>query len=186
VPQNSAVAWTISPRDTSGCSNHGAEIPWWVIGPGVDVVAADLAEGDLQGAAPAAPWCGGEDGAAVGEHRGRGARAGEGARKVSIASGPVMVGRARLARARREWSSNRLRISASVPSARCQWVVSACQSSLGWAAVSLFQADRGRLWGWGTMKPRRARMRQIVDRAGTFVTSGSRARCSAMVAAPAS
>src|ERR1700757_4038263 len=86
-------------------------------------------------------------------------------RKVCITSGPVMVGRARLARARREWSSSRLRISAWVPSARCQWVASACQSSLGWSATKRFQAERGRLWGWGVTNPRLCRMRQIVDTA---------------------
>jgi malic enzyme len=48
----------------------------WVIRAGVDVVDAELAENDLQGGAPAASWCGGEDGAVVGEHRGRGAPAG--------------------------------------------------------------------------------------------------------------
>ncbi len=94
--------------------------------------------------------------------------------KVSVTSGPVTVGRAWLASAVLEWSSRRLRISASVPSASCQWVTSACQSSLGWVAVKRFQADRGRLWGWGTTKPRRVRMRQIVHTAGTLGTSASR------------
>ena len=39
-----------------------------------------------------------------------------------------------LARQKREWSSSQLQISASLPSASGQWVMSVCQRSLGWAA----------------------------------------------------
>jgi hypothetical protein len=65
-------------------------------------------------------------------------------------------------------------------------VTSACQHSLGRSAQKRFHEERGRFCGWGTTNPRRLRMRQIVEVAGTLVTAGSRARCSAMVAAPAS
>jgi len=68
-------------------------------------------------------------------------------RKVSTTSGPVMVARAALAMARREWSSMMLRISTWVWSAGRQWVLSACQSSLAWAAQKRFQAERGRFCG---------------------------------------
>ena len=50
--------------------------------------------------------------------------------KVSTTSGPVVISRAWLARAIREWSSSRLRISTSRPLARRQWVTSACHNWL--------------------------------------------------------
>jgi hypothetical protein len=49
----------------------------WVIGAGADVGDAELAEADMQGGASAAPGGGGEDGAVVGQYRGRGAKASE-------------------------------------------------------------------------------------------------------------
>jgi hypothetical protein len=49
------------------------------------------------------------------------------------------------------WSSggSPLPISTSVPSARAQWVVSACQHSLGRSAWNRRQELRGRLWAEG-------------------------------------
>lgn len=102
--------------------------------------------------------------------------------KVSLTSAPVMVVRAMLAMRRREWSSMMLRTSTLLPSARRQWVTSDCQHWLGRSASERFQLERGRLWGCGVMKPRRSRMRQIVEMPGTWSMSGSRCRCSAMVA----
>jgi hypothetical protein len=86
----------------------------WVIRAGADVVDAELAEHDLQGGAPAASWCGGESGSVVGEHRCRVPRWANAVVKVSVTSGPVMVGRAALASATRVWSSSRSRISTAV------------------------------------------------------------------------
>jgi len=79
-----------------------------------------------------------------------------------------------------------LMISTPVPSASCQWVVSDCQRSLGMAASNRWPADLGRLCGWGTTKPRRTRIRQIVDTDGIRLVSGSRRRWLRMVSAPAS
>jgi hypothetical protein len=70
---------------------------------------------------------------------------------------PVKISRAMEATQTREWSSRMLRISISVPSASRQWVMSACQRSLGWSAQKLFQDDRGRFCGCGVTNPRRAR-----------------------------
>ena len=57
-------------------------------------------------------------------------------------SGPVVViGRG--SRSSREWSSSMLRISTSVPSASCQWVMSACQRSLGRSAWNRIHDDLG-------------------------------------------
>ncbi len=55
-----------------------------------------------------------------------------------------------------------LRISTSVPSAIAQWVVSACQHSLGSSAWKRRHELLGRFCGWGVTKPRRDRTRQIV------------------------
>ena len=49
---------------------------------------------------------------------------------------------------------------------------SACQHWLGMWPSKRFQAERGRLCGWGVTNPRRERMHQIVDPAGTFMTDG--------------
>ena len=62
-------------------------------------------------------------------------------------------------------------------------MTSACHSSLGRSAQKRLHEERGRFWGCRTTNPRRLRMRQIVEVAGALVTAGSRARCSAMVAA---
>jgi hypothetical protein len=43
-------------------------------------------------------------------------------------------------------------------------------------AQKRFQAERGRLCGWGVTKPRRFKIRQIVEMAGTLVMLGSLAR----------
>jgi hypothetical protein len=54
-----------------------------------------------------------------------------------------------LASSLREWSWRKLRISTSVPSARCQWVKSDCQHWLGWAAAKRRYDERGLLRGLG-------------------------------------
>ena len=53
----------------------------------------------------------------------------------------------------REWTSSQEMISTSVPSARCQWVMSDCQVSLGRAASNRIQDERGRLRGSGVPYP---------------------------------
>ena len=62
------------------------------------------------------------------------------------------------------------KISTSVPSASRQWVMSACQRSLGWSAQNLCHDERGRFCGCGVTNPRRDRIRQIVETAGTGAT----------------
>ena len=57
---------------------------------------------------------------------------------------PVNLNRATVAMHIREWSSRMFKISTSVPSANVQWVMSACQRSLGWSAQNVFHDDRGR------------------------------------------
>jgi hypothetical protein len=47
----------------------------------------------------------------------------------------------------REWSSITFKISTPVPSASCQWVMSACQRSFGMAASNRTKELRGRLCG---------------------------------------
>jgi hypothetical protein len=54
------------------------------------------------------------------------------------------------------------RISVSVPSARRQWVMSACQTSLGRSASNRRHDERGRLWGCAVMNLRWASTRQMV------------------------
>ena len=95
--------------------------------------------------APAPPRAvGGEDGAVVGEHEGRDSprsrRLGGRCATTSAAWWSRRHGRRRSSR---EWSSMMLRISTSVPSARAQWVMSACQHSLGSSAWK----RRQELWG---------------------------------------
>jgi hypothetical protein len=58
------------------------------------------------------------------------------------------------------------KIEISVPSASRQWVISACQRSLGCSAQNVRQDDRGRFCGCGRTKPRRDKIRQIVEVAG--------------------
>jgi hypothetical protein len=78
-----------------------------------------------------------------------------------------------------------LRISTSEPSARRQWVMSACQRSLGCSAQNVRHEERGRFCGCGVTNPRRDKIRQIVEVAGTGSTP-TVARCAAIVSAPAS
>ena len=77
-----------------------------------------------------------------------------------------------------------LRISASLPSASGQWVMSACHSSLGRSAANRRQDERGRLCGCGVTNPRRDKIRQIVATDGAQPARWR--RCQAMVSAPAS
>ena len=58
------------------------------------------------------------------------------ARKVARVTSPVVTGCAVTDRASREWSSIQDTISASVPSARCQWMKSDCHRSLGSSAAN--------------------------------------------------
>ena len=67
--------------------------------------------------------------------------------KVSTTCGPRVMRRALAAMLTREWSSRMLKISTSVPSASRQWVMSACQRSLGCSAQNRCQLDRGRFCG---------------------------------------
>lgn len=53
-------------------------------------------------------------------------------------------------------------ISVYLPPAMAQWVTSLCQHSLGSSASNLMNEDRGLFWGWGTMQPRRRRIRWMV------------------------
>lgn len=77
-----------------------------------------------------------------------------------------------------------------VPSASCQWDRSACQRSLGWSAQKVRHDDRGRFCGCGLTKPRRDKIRQIVETADATgrppPTGTCLARCAGMVSAPAS
>jgi hypothetical protein len=69
-----------------------------------------------------------------------------------------------------------LRISTSLPSTPCQWVVSACQHSLGSSAWKRRQELFGRFWGSGLIKPRRDSTRQIVATDGTAARARPRRR----------
>jgi len=77
-----------------------------------------------------------------------------------------------------------LRTSKRVPSAPSTWVTSACQHSLGTSALKRVHDDLGRLWGWGTTKPRALSTRQMVAVEGT--RTWRRARWMRIVSAPAS
>jgi hypothetical protein len=59
------------------------------------------------------------------------------------------------------------KISTSVPSRSRQWVMSACQRSLGISAQNRIHELRGRFCGWEVMNPRRWRIRQIVALEGS-------------------
>ena len=76
------------------------------------------------------------------------------------------------------------RISTPAPSASTQWVTSACQRSFGWSAANRTNELRGRFAGSGVTNPRRVSTRQMVETAGAVPCR--RARCTAIVAAPAS
>jgi hypothetical protein len=92
-----------------------------VIRPGIDVGDAEFAEQDLQGGASAAVGVAVKMAPlSVSTEAGVPQRA-KAVVTVSVTSGPVMVGRATLAMASREWSSMMSRISTPVSSARCQW-----------------------------------------------------------------
>jgi len=58
------------------------------------------------------------------------------ARKVARVISPVVTGQAVTDRASREWSSIQDTISTSWPLARCQWMKSDCQRSLGSSAAN--------------------------------------------------
>jgi hypothetical protein len=85
-----------------------------------------------------------------------------------------MVMKAREARKSREWSSRKLRISSWRPSPRCQAVASTCQISLGSLASKRMNELRGRLWGWGVIRPWRLRIRQTVEAEGSPSTRSAR------------
>jgi len=53
----------------------------------------------------------------------------------------------------------KVRISISVPSLKCQWVMSLCQHSLGSDASKRMNEARGRFLGSGVMNPRRLSVR---------------------------
>ena len=107
--------------------------------------------------------------------------------KVSTTSGPVVTARAWLAMAGSgvvvdDVEDFHLGVIGQAPVGD----VGLPAVRLGCSASKRFHDERGRFCGWPTTKPRRDRIRQIVDTAGTLATARSRARCSAMVAAPAS
>jgi len=101
-------------------------------------------EFEFQGDPSAAAGFAGEDGAVVGEHRSRDAVAAEGAPEagqhvvagggVSGVGGDVEAGVVVID----------VEDLGAVPSASCQWVVSACQRSLGMAAQNRVPAPRSR------------------------------------------
>jgi hypothetical protein len=104
--------------------------------------------------------------------------------KLATTSAALNTLRASEATRNREWSSITFRISTSVASESFQWVMSACHRSLGIAAANRTNEDFGRFWGWGVMKPRRDKIRQIVAGAGD--RPWRLLRWTAMVWAPAS
>lgn len=86
-----------------------------------------------------------------------------------------------------------LRISTPVPGvpsglASRQWVMSACQRSLGISAQNRVPAPFGRFFGCGVTNPRRVKTRQIVEADGTGSLSCMPEDCRwvRMVSAPAS
>ena len=115
----------------------------------------------------------GEDRTVVGQHLRREVPSGR-TRRGSLPAPrvPVKTSRATEAMQTREWSSTMLRISTSVSSASRQWVMSACQRSLGWSAQNRRHDDRGRFCGCGVTNPRRDKIRQIVETAGTGAPAG--------------
>ena len=92
------------------------------------------------------------------------------ARKTCQTWVPVKMRRAIEAMQTREWSSRMLQTSTSVPSARRQWVMSACQRSLGCSAQNRRQDDRGRFCGCGLRIRGGTRSASIVETAGTAST----------------
>jgi hypothetical protein len=75
--------------------------------------------------------------------------------KLATTSAALNTLRAQEATKNREWSSITFKISTSVWSASFQWVMSACQRSLGIAAQNRTNEDFGRFCGCGATKPRR-------------------------------
>jgi hypothetical protein len=106
--------------------------------------------------------------------------------KVCSTSWPVMVRRGTLARVGREWSSRRLRISTLVPSASCQWwcrSASVRRADRRRTAAPCDRDDLGRFCGCAVTKPRRVKIRQIVETAipgvvvGTAMSRSSTSGC---------
>jgi hypothetical protein len=104
--------------------------------------------------------------------------------KVATTSSPSTRRNTVHERRQREWSSSQFAISTSLPSARRQWVKSACQTSLGAAASKRIHELRGRLCGSGTTRPAPWKIRRMVETDGTGRPSCP--RCQAMVTGPAS
>ena len=92
------------------------------------------------------------------------------ARKTCHTWVPVKITRATEAMQTRQRSSRMLQISTSLPSASRQWVMSACQRWLGCSAQNRRHDERGRFCGCGATNPRRDKIRQIVETAGTGET----------------
>jgi hypothetical protein len=158
---------------------------------GLGVVGAGVPEADVQGGEfglerdfAAAAGFAGEDCAVAGSMLAGSPCWLAAWRKTVTTPAALKVRRAAEAVSSREWSSMTLRISASVPSASCQWVMSSCQRSLGWSAWKRTQELRGRLRGCGVTNPRLVKIRQIVETAGEVPCRP--ARWAAIVAAPAS
>jgi len=78
----------------------------------------------------------------------------------------------------------KLMISTGTSSARCQWVMSLCQHSLGRSASKRVQLDRGRFCGCGVTNPLRRSARWMVDSDGGVRPAC--VMCHEMVAAPES
>ncbi len=85
---------------------------------------------------------------------------------TATTSAALNTTRAAEATSRREWSSSTFRISTGPRWASLQWVMSACHRSFGISAANRMNELLGRFWGWGTTKPRRDRIRQMVETAG--------------------
>jgi hypothetical protein len=86
--------------------------------------------------------------------------------KVSMTSKPVVMSRAWLAMASREWSSTMSKDFDGVIGELPMGDVG-LPTLVGHVGSDPFRDERGRLWVWGTTKPRRCRMRQTVYTAGT-------------------
>ena len=93
--------------------------------------------------------------------------------KVVVTSGPVMVRRARLAMAGREWLSMMLRDFRAAAVSEVP-VGGICLPALvGQLGFKAFPGRSGAFVSWGVTKPRRLRIRQIVEMAGTLGMLGS-------------
>ena len=96
--------------------------------------------------------------------------------KLATTSAALNTARASDATRYLEWSSITFRISTCDPPASPQWVMSACQRSLGIWASNRMKELRGRFWGWGVTKPLRESTRQIVATEGSDPWGWRRAR----------